>query len=142
MSQKILVPLDRSSHVEPVLAAAVAQASWRGADLVLLRALSLPMALPPEAYALAPNDVAGLLEATARTDLAAVAATLPPDVATSVRVEFGGAWQVICEVAKSEDVALVVIGAHDRRMLDGILGTTTTRVVNHAARSVLVVRGP
>jgi nucleotide-binding universal stress UspA family protein len=35
---------------------------------------------------------------------------------------------------------LIVIGAHGYGIVDRILGTTAGRVVNHADRSVLVVR--
>ena len=105
MSQKILVPLDTTSASGPVLAAAVAEARWRGADLVLVRAISLPTALPAEAYTMAPDNVADLLERTARAEFAKLRETVPADVGVSARVEFGAAWQVIGEAAKSEGAA-------------------------------------
>ncbi len=58
----------------------------------------------------------------------------------SVRVEFGSPWRVIVEAAEDERAALIVMGAHDQRLLDSWLGTTTTRVLEHAGCSVLVVR--
>ena len=142
MSQKILVPLDTTSAAATVLAAAIAEARWRGADLVLLRAVAPPTGLAAEAAVMWPDNVAGMIERRTQAEFAQLREGVPAGVGVSVRVEFGAPWQVIGEVAKAEDVALVVMGAHDRRLLDGLLGTTTTRVVNHADRSVLVVRGP
>ena len=140
MNHKILVPLDASATAADVLAAAIAEARWRGAALVLLRAIDLPMEFPVEVYALSPNNVAELLEENARTELTRIAAGVPAEIVCNVMVEVGTPWRVICHVAKSEDVAMVVMGAHDRRVFDGLLGTTATRVVNHLDRPVLVVR--
>jgi nucleotide-binding universal stress UspA family protein len=35
---------------------------------------------------------------------------------------------------------MIVIGSHDYRLIDRIIGTTAAKVVNHADRPVLVVR--
>lgn len=139
---KILVPIDSSPAAAQVLAAAYEFARTHHAELVLLRAIGIPTELPMEAYAMAPDNVAGLLEKSGRAELEKIAAEVPAGIRASVRVEFGAAWQVICDVAKSEDVLLVVMGAHNHRFLDGMLGTTATRVVNHCDRSVLIVRRP
>jgi nucleotide-binding universal stress UspA family protein len=40
------------------------------------------------------------------------------------------------------EAALILIGSHGYSGLDHLLGTTAARVVNHADRSVLVVRHP
>ncbi len=137
---KILVPVDSTPIVQAVLATAVEEARWRGAELVLLRALGIPTELPLEAYALAPDQVASLVERSAREELEALRALLPSGIEARVRVEYGAAWRVICDVARHEDAALVVIGAHGHRALDGLLGTTASRVVTHLDRPVLVVR--
>lgn len=137
---KILVPLDSTPVAQAVLAAAVEEARWRGADLVLLRALGIPSELPLEAYALAPDQVASLVERSARMELEGLRETLPAGVDASVCVEFGAAWRVICDVARRDGAALVVIGAHGHRALDGLLGTTASRVVTHLDRPVLVIR--
>lgn len=139
---KILVPLDSTPAAPQVLAVALDFARQHKAEIVLVRAIGIPSELPMEAYAMAPDNVAALLEKSARAELARVALEIPTDVTASVRVEFGTAWQVICDVAKAEDVLLVVMGAHNHRFLDGMLGTTATRVVNHCDRSVLIVRRP
>ncbi len=139
---KILVPLDSTPVAAAVLSTAVQLARWQGADLLLLRAIGVPTELPLEAYAMAPDNVAGLLEKSARSELARIAAEVPAGVAASVHVEFGAAWRVICDVAKDQGVSLIVMGAHNHRILDGVLGTTASRVVNHSDRSVFLVREP
>lgn len=139
---RILVPIDSTPAAAQVLAAALEFARHHKADIVLLRAIGIPTELPMEAYAMAPDNVAGLLEKSARAELSKVAAEIPADVSAGVRVEFGAAWQVICDVARAEDALLVVMGAHNHRFLDGMLGTTASRVVNHCDRSVLIVRRP
>lgn len=140
MNPKILVPLDSKSTAAGVLAVAIDEARWRSAEVVLLRAIDLPMEFPIEVYALSPNNVAQLLEENAGDDLVRVSADIPAGIASRIMVEVGTPWRVICHVAKTEDVALVVMGAHDRRILDGLLGTTTSRVLNHIDRSLMVVR--
>ena len=137
---KILVPVDSTPIVTAVLAAAIEEARWRGADLVLLRAIGIPSELPLEAYAMAPDQVAALVERSARVELDGLRARLPSGVAATVRVEYGAAWRVICDMAQHENVALVVIGAHSHRTLDGLLGTTASRVATHLDRPLLVVR--
>ncbi len=114
----------------------------RGDDRGVLRAIGVPTELPLEAYAMAPDNVAGLLEKSARAELFRIASEVPAGVAASVHVEFGAAWRVICDVAKAENVSLIVMGAHNHRILDGVLGTTASRVVNHSDRSVFLVREP
>lgn len=84
--------------------------------------------------------MASLVERSAPAELEGLRATLPTDVSATICVEYGAAWRVICDVALREDVALVVLGAHGHRALDGLLGTTASRVVNHLDRDLMVVR--
>ncbi|MFO0608469.1 MAG: universal stress protein [Polyangiales bacterium] len=140
--KKILVALDSSPVAPKVLAEAALFARTFGAELVLLRAVGLPTELPPEAFAMTPDNVTTLLFETAEKDLAGLAASLP-DVATARRiVRVGTAWRVVCDVADEEQVDLVMIGAHGHRFIDRVLGTTTQRVVSHTERSLYIVRPP
>jgi nucleotide-binding universal stress UspA family protein len=140
--KKILVALDSSPVAPKVLAEAALFARTFGAELVLLRAVGLPTELPPEAFAMTPDNVTTLLFETAEKDLSGLAATLP-DVATARRiVRVGTAWRVVCDVADEEQVDLVMIGAHGHRFIDRVLGTTTQRVVSHTERSLYIVRPP
>ncbi len=141
--KRLLVALDGSPRAPDVLRMAVAQARSTGAALVLLRAVGIPMDLPYTALAMSPADVLGVLEQRARADLTALArAVVPSDMLWEPRVETSAPWQSICDTAKAIDADLIVIGSHGYGVWDRILGTTAARVVNHADRSVLVVRFP
>lgn len=140
--KKILVALDSSSVANVVLQRAAELASAYRATLVLVRAVGLPTELPPEALAMDPDSVTGLLVKAAERDLERLAATLPPDLAVERTVQVGTPWRIICDLADDYDVDLVVIGAHGHRLLDRVLGTTTNRVVTHTERSMHIVRTP
>jgi nucleotide-binding universal stress UspA family protein len=68
------------------------------------------------------------------------ARTVPAELLYEVRVEVGVPWQAICTVAKGMNAELVVVGSHGHGMVDRLLGTTATKIVNHAECSVLVVK--
>lgn len=138
--QKIVVALDSSPFAAQVLARAVEIARSTDGKLWLLRVVGLPTELPLEAYAMPPESVAGLLEKSARKELADVAAGIPAELLGGQVVEIGVPWRTICDVASREKADLIVIGAHGHRFLDRILGTTTGRVVTHADQSLYVVR--
>jgi nucleotide-binding universal stress UspA family protein len=104
--------------------------------------VSLPRELPPEAYLVAEPDITTVLERRARVDLEAVAKDVPPALVDGIRFTVGAPWDSICRAAKEADADLVVIGSHGYDTLDRILGTTASKVVNHADRAVLVVRAP
>jgi nucleotide-binding universal stress UspA family protein len=140
--KKILVGLDESPHAPRVLERAVEQARLEGAELVLLHAVAMPIALPEEAYAIQPERLPALMIELARVRLRRVAESVPADIRSRVRVELGGPWHVIVDTAKAENVDLIVIGSHGYHRIDRMLGTTAARVVDHADRSVLVVREP
>ena len=65
---------------------------------------------------------------------------VPAELVERVEARLGAPWQVICDLATVEKVDLIVIGTHGYSGIDHLLGTTATRVVNHAPCSVLVVR--
>ncbi|MEA2697027.1 MAG: hypothetical protein QOI66_1298 [Myxococcales bacterium] len=136
----ILVALDGSPNARNVLRGARELAEKVGARLILFHAVSLPVGLPREAYAVSPSDVGALLIEEARRELDGYAHELPAALLPSVRIEYGSPWQAICDEAKAEQVDLIVIGSHGYGGLDRLLGTTAAKVVNHADRSVLVVR--
>jgi nucleotide-binding universal stress UspA family protein len=137
----LLVALDGSPRAPGVLKMAVAQARSIGAELVLLRAVGIPADLPFTAIAMSPTDVLGVLEQRAKNELTELARGLiPSGVRWTIRVETSTAWQAICQAAQAIDASLIVIGSHGYGALDRMLGTTAGRVVNHADRSVLVVR--
>jgi nucleotide-binding universal stress UspA family protein len=54
-------------------------------------------------------------------------------------VRRGQPWRCILELGDELDAELIVVGAHGFH-LDPTLGSTASKVVNHARRNVLVVR--
>jgi len=138
--KKLLVCLDGSPRETSVLHAAIALARNSGAQLLLFRSFGIPAELPAEAYSMALDAVPKLLEQHARAALEALEKTVPAELRGGVRVELGVPWQSIERAATDEDVDLIVIGSHGYQALDRVLGTTAAKVVNHADRSVLVVR--
>jgi nucleotide-binding universal stress UspA family protein len=136
----VLVALDGSTRAQGVLEAGVVQAKMIGAKLVLLGAVGVPVDLPATAIAMSPEDVLKVLEQRARLDLEGLSRAA--GVPCEIRIETGSAWQAICHTAKTVGADLIVIGSHGYGGLDRVLGTTAARVVNHADRSVLVVRAP
>ena len=138
--ERILVALDHGPRSKGVLAAAVDLAKRTGARLRLLRCVGLPPELPANVWALPPAQVTEQLMQNAKKELEEDGAGIPPELYESSTVHVGVPWDTICTVAKEEDVDLIVLGSHGYDILDRIVGTTAAKVVNHADRSVLVVR--
>jgi nucleotide-binding universal stress UspA family protein len=140
--KKLLVALDGSSREMGVLSAAIVLARRTSAKLVLFRSVGLPHDVPTEALTLHPEELPAQLEHAARVALEKLAVTVPEELRGGCRTAIGTAWQAISEMAAEEEADVVVIGSHGYRGLDRVLGTTAAKVVNHADRSVLVVRAP
>jgi nucleotide-binding universal stress UspA family protein len=138
--ERILVALDHTPRAKEVLAAAVDLAKRTNAKLRLLRCVGLPPELPANVWALPPAQVTDQLMQIAKRELEQDGAGIPPELLEASTVHVGVPWDTICSVAKDEDVDLIVIGSHGYDILDRIVGTTAAKVVNHADRSVLVVR--
>jgi nucleotide-binding universal stress UspA family protein len=137
---RILVALDASPRAKGVLEAALDLAKRTGSKLVLMRGVGIPVEIPPEAYALPPASLEDLLRDDAQRSLSEVAKNVPQELLASTKVGIGVPWQAICAAAKEENVDLIMIGSHGYQGLDKLIGTTAAKVVNHADRSVLVVR--
>jgi nucleotide-binding universal stress UspA family protein len=140
--KKILVCLDGSARAAGVLHAATRLATATSAQLLLFRAVGVPLEVPTIAWSIAPAELELVLQHDARAALEALAREVPPAVPTEVNVRLGVAWHAICETASGADVDLIVIGAHGYGVADRILGTTAAKVVDHADRTVMVVRAP
>ncbi|MCL2724283.1 MAG: universal stress protein [Polyangiaceae bacterium] len=137
---RILVGVDASPRAPQVIAAAVDLAQRLGAKLRLLRAVGLPAELPSNVWAMPPSQVIETFLSTARAELNDLAARVPPELLESATVQVGVPWDAICSSAREYDADLIVVGSHGYGLIDRIIGTTASRVVFHADRSVLVVR--
>jgi nucleotide-binding universal stress UspA family protein len=140
--KRILVCLDPSPRAAHVLERSLEVARASGAKMILFRVVGLAhdAHVPPEALAMSPAELAELWRRNAERDLEAVRGGLPPDVVESVVVKVGSPWRTICSEARDLAVDLIAIGSHGYSAVDHVLGTTAAKVVNHADRSVLVVR--
>ena len=136
----ILVGLDGSPSSVEVLAQAASLARATGAKLVLLRVVGLPVELPREALTHSPEDLPGILQGIARQRLNEMAETVPKELIQKIRVDIGSPWQGILNAGRDENADLIIIGSHGHGLIDRVLGTTASRVVNHADRAVLVAR--
>ncbi len=139
--KKILTCLDASPRAPHVLATAVDLARRTGAKLVLFRSVGLPPELAhDDVFGVSPNKLIDRLLESARTSLEKLAAEVPPALLEGIEVRIGTPWNAICAEATASEADLIVIGSHGYSGIDRILGTTAAKVVNHADRSVLVVR--
>lgn len=137
---RILVALDSSPRAAQVLDTAIELGKRSGAKLKLLRAVALPADLPTSIWATPSKDLLDELLVGARRELDDMAARVPPEVLDGVIVQVGVPWDTVCAAARELDVDLVVIGSHGYGLVDRLVGTTAAKIVNHADRSVLVVR--
>jgi nucleotide-binding universal stress UspA family protein len=108
--------------------------------LVLLRVAHLPIELPTSLFTVSTDAPLALLTEECRRQLAELATAVPPELLVDTVVRAGAPWEVICEEAKRRDASLIIIGAHGYGRLERFTGTTAARVIDHADRSVLVVR--
>ena len=133
----ILIAVDRSSHASVVFKAGVELARALKARVVLYQTFEeSPDFTPPGAGWV---DLTAYLEKEARKQLASLAASAP-DVPCELRIEEAAQpWRAILAAAKASGAGLIVLGSHGRHGWDRVLGTTATKVVNHAHCNVLVV---
>jgi nucleotide-binding universal stress UspA family protein len=138
--KRILVALDRSPRATYVLQRAAAIAATSSAELFLLRAVGLPPELPQDAYRTSPTDMVEIWRSAAAADLERMEGSIDQTLVTHVLVHVGTPWSAICDAARQHEVDLIVVGSHGYGAIDHLLGTTAAKVVNHADRSVLIVR--
>ncbi|MEE8144713.1 MAG: universal stress protein [Kiloniellales bacterium] len=67
-------------------------------------------------------------------------ANIPSDIASQAVVASGTVYEEILRVAKKIPCDLIVMGSHRAELKDYLLGPNSSRVVRHAACSVMVVR--
>ncbi len=137
---RILVGLDASPRAQGVLDAALDLAKRTGSKIILVRAVGIPIEVPIEAYSMPPQGLENLLREQAQKYIDQLETKVPAELRGGAKVAIGVPWQAICEMAKDENVDLIMIGSHGYQGLDRLIGTTAAKVVNHADRSVLVVR--
>jgi nucleotide-binding universal stress UspA family protein len=135
----VLAALDHSPRAPAVLERALAMAQAFHARLDLLRVVELPLAVPPAAHVAAPDAPVAMAREAAERELRKLAGPHTSSVSSFRVVIATEPWRAILDSASSLGVDLLVIGAHGRHGFERILGTTASRMVNHADRDLLVV---
>lgn len=158
MYRKILVALDQSLTRTYLLDKAISLAKAMKGDLMLVHVLSAyeegSPGLPVRAYHTyypVPDSIAWdtyqkrweAYESAGIEELRQFAAAA---MAQGVKTEFtqvaGDPGRVICDIAKSWEADLIVVGNRGRSGLsEFLLGSVSNYVMHHAASSVLVVHG-
>ena len=139
MIATILVALDGSLRAPGVFDAAAEIAQRFGAKLVALRVIDVPPEFPAAAAGSLHDALPDMLARVALAELERLRLRHPSAWHDAPRVRAGTPWRVVLEVANELDVDLIVVGSHGFHGLDRVLGTTTGRVAERAARNVLVV---
>lgn len=137
--QRILVALDGSPRARSVLAAASELAALAGAKLIVYRAVGIPPDMRHAIFELTDQRVEDVLIRNAREDVVRLTKEIPPGRVSQISTTFAVPWDGICRASREHDVDLIVIGSHGYGGLDRLLGTTASKVVNHADRNVLLV---
>ncbi len=136
--ESILAALDDSSRAPSVLRTAVAIAKELGAELFLIRVLSVPPEIPAAGHS-HPDHLEEILGRETRKELHELMAGAPEVRWGPPIVVQGDPWRSILDVARDLDVDLILLGNHRYHGLDRVLGTVATKVVNHADRNVFIV---
>jgi len=139
----VVVGVDRSEISTKALRAAIREAEWRGASVVVVHVVPRP-ALETVAALKNSFDVEGFGADAIAEYLQEVEATFdggfPVDVTSEVRVGHPG--DEILKLAGSCDAELIVLGSRGRGGVKGLLlGSVTTYAVHHIRRPLLVVPG-
>jgi nucleotide-binding universal stress UspA family protein len=139
MLGKILCALDGSPRATHVFDAAAELALKFGAELRLLRVITIPPEFPAAGAGSEPDTLPAYLTAAAAAQLSGMSKRAARIAITAPIVAAGQPWRVILETARTEDVDLIVLGSHGYHGWDRVLGTTAAKVANLADRNVLVV---
>ena len=121
-----------------MLRTAVALAKELGAELFLIRVLSVPPEIPAAGHS-HPDHLEEILGRDTRKELHELMGGAPDVRWGPPIVVQGDPWRRILDVARDLDVDLIVLGNHRSHGLDRVLGTVATKVVNHADRNVFIV---
>lgn len=145
---KILVPVDFESASLEALRYAGFVAGQFGATVLAIHIAPDPStALGPDLLVHIPGQpdesVWDFARRQSAVDLEAlVGAEIPESVTSSTRVLFGSPEQRITEIARAEDIDLIVMGTHGRRGMEYVLlGSVAERVIRFAPCPVITTRG-
>lgn len=142
MTLTIVVPLDGSANAEQALPWAAALARRRGAGLLLISVVEIPMEFGTWSVARAPmmDEEMNRWMADSEEYLRGIGSNLG-DVPFDVAVKLGGASVEVSAIIEGLDDPVVVMSSHGRTGARRILmGSVATRIVHDSRCPVLVVR--
>ncbi len=148
MDLKILVPVDFSDISNVLLRTAKKVAEAHKGEVVLFHAVSPAIYIPyPESVGVDVIDIQILKEIEeskkqeAEEKIKGFLDFLKP-VPARYRVDVGDARDLILEIEEEENPDLMILGSHKKGLIEKILiGSTAEKVVKHAKKPVLVVKG-
>ena len=142
--RRILVPLDFSDAVDPILDWAIHMAEEHGSELVLLHVYHLPVEFQQIEGAYLPADFWANVKQEAEQRLSALAERARgKGVRVEQHVREGYPATIIIEEATELGADLLVIGTHGHTGLKHLLlGSIAERVVQKSPCPVLTVRAP
>jgi nucleotide-binding universal stress UspA family protein len=136
---KIVAAVDGSVRAASVFGVAADLAVAHQAELHLLRVVEVPAEFPPAAHVSHPDSLGDLMRRNAERELVEIAGGRGGLVTSFAVVLASEAWRAILDGAASLSADLLVIGTHGRHGFERILGTTASRIINHADRDLLIV---
>lgn len=144
----VIVATDLSEAAGPLLTVGAHEAKTRGTKLVVVHVVDHALAdfatsaLAQFVGVLTPSTGSALLDETRAAAAAKIDAQLQRlNITADVEVVDGAAATALVRVASKRNADLVVVGAHARADVTGmLLGSVTARVLRTAECSVLVVR--
>src|SRR4051794_7856625 len=129
--KRILVAVDTTNSALLVVHQAAELARAMGAKVRLFHAVPMPSQVPPPGIFVAPPALhVQELTASAESFLRGLSQDIPERSRDGVCVTIGRAPECLCEVARTYDPDIVVIGAHEYGLVARALGTTAARIVN------------
>ena len=140
--QKILVPIDFSSHSEAALALGLEFTEKFNAELHIVHVFPETLALAPPYGPSLPADFGMAIERGAVEHFEKWQAEFcPPDVAISSHVLRGDPSRRIVELAKDLEVDLIIMGTRGNTGLEHVLlGSVAERTVRHSSCAVLTTK--
>lgn len=137
-TRPIVIAVDGSPRAPEVLAAGIALARALGAKAHVVRSVSIEGEAHETLAERTPAEVREDLASDAARDLRVLLYHAHSDAEAHVLVAAPVAG--ICEFARRVDARLLVVGTHGYGAIEKLLGTTASRIVEHAPCDAYVVR--
>ncbi|TRZ48642.1 MAG: universal stress protein [Dehalococcoidia bacterium] len=143
--KKILIAMDGSEHAKHALNYALESAVKWSAELIILTIVPpiSPLVYSSEFNAPYIPELEDALRESHQRILNEAANTVKnkqPDMKVETRLEEGRPSDVIVEVAKEEDVDLIVLGSRGMGGIVDFLGSTSRHVVEACTKPILIVK--